>query len=422
MTKFYSFLSNGITSALELNGSIEWLTFPRFDSPAVFCKILDKEKGGSFEVKPLDEVLLIQRNYMGNSLVLKTVFITRVGKLELIDFLPIGLTALIRIYNSDIPFRVIINPVFNYGLINSSIEEVENGIIYRNPLSKEALELLIKGRYSRENHYGLIFQPGRGYLYLLYSRDIKYGLFSAKGIVYSKPEEALNRAISYWESRVNKARKVREFKDIYERSLLVLLGLIYSPSGGLIASPTTSLPEVIGSQRNWDYRYVWVRDASYSAEALIKAGLVVYARNILSFLLSVIDPSSKSFDHPLYAVDGSPPPAEESLNWLSGFMNSYPVRIGNAAYLQIQMDIEGAFMNALSEYYFMTEDKEYLDDNWFAIESIADWVKSSWREKSTDIWEERDTLEHFVHTKVMSWVALDRASKIAYSLGYKREG
>ncbi|MEM0374303.1 MAG: glycoside hydrolase family 15 protein, partial [Sulfolobales archaeon] len=190
---------------------------------------------------------------------------------------------------------------------------------------------------------------------------------------------------------------------------------------GIIAAPTTSLPEIIGSSRNWDYRYVWIRDASHAAEALIKAGLIIEGRNILSFLTSVMEPSSKSFDHPLYSVDGTPPPAEEILDWLKGHKDSFPVRIGNAAYMQLQMDVEGFYLHSLYTYYQATKDKVYLEDNWWAIESIANWVKKNWKMKSTDLWEQRGIEKHFTFTKVMNWVALDRASRLALELGYKKE-
>ncbi|BFH74116.1 alpha,alpha-trehalase TreH2 [Sulfurisphaera javensis] len=419
----YAFLSNGITSALETEGSIEWFPVPRFDSQSIFTRILDAEKGGYFSIKPID-FEKIQEEYIGYSLVLKTTF--KKGNLTstIIDFLPLSLPAIIRLYDTEIPLDVNIIPVFNYGLINSGTEIVKDGIIFRNPLSKEGVELLIYGNYEIISPYKILIKPGKGYLYLLYSKDLRYGLFSQKGFVYSRPYEAFSKLITFNEKELNKARKLNKidkFKNIYYRSLSVILGLLYRPSGGIIASPTTSLPEIIGMERNWDYRYVWIRDASYATEALVKAELITEARRSLDFLISVIDPSSKSFDHPFYTIDGTPPPAEENLDWLSGFKNSKPVRVGNAAYLQIQMDVEGAFMHTLYEYYKETQDDDYVDRNYWAIEAIATWVKSSWRDPSTDIWEERGVTRHYVHTKVMSWVALDRAAKLAEALGYRKD-
>jgi len=417
--RYYVLLSNGHTAALELNGSIDWFPCPRFDSPSVFSKILDKEKGGYFEIKPLEDFELYC-SYIGNTTAVKNVYLTNKGKINLIDFLPLGLPAIMRIFDSEIPFLVTIKPIFETGLINPAIETRDKGIIFRNPRGKEGLELYIEGDFLIENSSEIFINKGKGYLFLLYTRDLRYGLFSNKSFVYPDPYEALQYFLNFWEDKLADVKKVDEkFKDIYQRSLVTLLSLIYRPSGGIIASPTTSLPEITGDNRNWDYRYVWIRDASYAAEALFKAGLIVDGRRILDFLFSVIDPSSKPFDHPLYPVDGTEPIAEEELEWLSGYKNSRPVRIGNAAYLQIQMDIEGSFMNALYEYYTQTEDEIYLKRNWWAVEAIVDWVKKSWYKKSTSLWEERGLNEHFVHTKVMNWVAMDRASKMAMKLKYK---
>ncbi|WP_221286663.1 alpha,alpha-trehalase TreH2 [Stygiolobus caldivivus] len=415
----YAFLSNGLTSALESTGSIDWFPVPRFDSPSVFTKVLDSEKGGYFSLTPLGEGYKVQQEYIGYTLAVKTSFKVGQAEAKVIDFLPLSLPAVIRLYESEVELEAIIRPVFNYGLINAGTEIIEDkGITYKNPLSKEGLELLIYGNYEVLSPYEVRIKPGRGYLYLLYSKDLRYGLFSQKGFVYSRPYDAFSKLIGYVEKELSKARKVNTLREMYYRSLSAILGMYYKPSGGIVASPTSSIPEIVGEGRNWDYRFVWVRDSSYAIEALVKAGLTNYARRTLDFLISVLDPSSKSFDHPFYTIDGTPPPAEETLDWLNGFLNSKPVRIGNAAYLQIQMDVEGAFMNSLYTYYQETGDDDYIDRNFWAIESIASWVKSSWKDPSTDIWEERGITRHYTHTKVMSWVSMDRASKLASALGY----
>jgi GH15 family glucan-1,4-alpha-glucosidase len=419
MIDFYAFLSNGLTAALENEGSIDWFPCPRFDSPSIFSKILDKN-GGSFTIKPIVEYLY-KKEYIGYSLILKSEFKVKDGKkLQLIDFLPLSLPAIIRIYDSEIPFYTEVNPMFEYSLIKPGVQFLESGIIFTNPRSKEGVEVLLNGSYTFEDNK-IIFSPGKGFLYLLYSKDLRYGLFSKKGFVYSRPYEALDKALRYWDAQISKAKKIQISQKEYYRSLTVILGLTYNPSGGVIASPTTSLPEIVGKERNWDYRYVWVRDASYSSEALIRAGLYIRGRDILSFLTSMIDPSSKSFDHPFYSIDGTAPPAEEELTWLEGYRHSKPVRIGNGAYMQVQSDIEGAYMHALYTYYKETNDEGFIKDVWWAVEAIANWIKNSWKDKSTDIWEQRGIYEHFVHTKVMDWVAMDRASKLAELLGFEND-
>lgn len=283
MIRYYEFLSNGITSALIKNGSVEWLPLPKFDSSSIFTRILDEERGGYFSIRPADEKYdIIHEDYVENTLILRTVFKSEKGKAEILDFLPLSLSGIIRIYESEIDLKVDIKPFFEYGLVTPAIIKARRGLIFRNPKSKEGIEILIGGEYVPLDNTEFTLKKGKGYIYLLYSKDLRYGLFSNKGFVYSEPYEALNKAIKYWKGRLENAKKVNIYRDAYYRSLLVLLGLIYEPSGGIIAAPTTSLPEIIGGSRNWDYRYVWIRDASYSAEALIKAGLLVKARDIIS--------------------------------------------------------------------------------------------------------------------------------------------
>jgi GH15 family glucan-1,4-alpha-glucosidase len=415
----YIFLSNGLTSALENNYSIEWFPVPRFDSQSVFNKILDNEKGGCFAVYPTS-FSSVKSEYIDYSLVSTTKFFNN-GELiaKIIDFLPLSVPAIIRIYESKVPLNIEIGPLFNYGLITPSTNLRYNGIVYKNPLSKEGLELMIEGKFEVLTPFKLRISSGNGFLYLLYSRDLKYGLFSSKTLEYPEPYDALYKILNYYRFKINMSKKIKYFNEAYLRSLSVILGLIYRPSGGIISSPTTSIPEIIGRDRNWDYRYVWVRDASYAIEALTKANLLSEARKALDFLIGIADPSTKTFDHPYYLIDGTPPLAEEEIEWLEGFKNSKPVRIGNAAYLQMQSDIEGAFLNSFYEYVKTTNDKKYLEENFWIVEAIAEWTKNAWYKESTDIWEERNITRHYVHTKVMCWVSLDRASKIAKILGLK---
>lgn len=270
------------------------------------------------------------------------------------------------------PFIADIRPVFGYGLVNPKIKLIDGGIIFRNPKSEEGLELMIRGRYKNLPEEGRIkLGKGEGYLLLLYSKDLKYGLSKNMGPSRLCPYEALRGALRYWNTEVKTAKRVNYFIEGYSRSIAVLLGMIYLQSGGIIAAPTTSLPEIIGEGRNWDYRYVWIRDASYAAEALADAGLFSKARRILDFLIGIAESSSRPFNHPLSSVDGTQPIAEKSLDWLRGHKNSRPVRIGNQAYMQDQMDSEGDFINALYCYYKNSRDKGYLKENWPTVESIT---------------------------------------------------
>ena len=412
----YAFLSNSMTSALELFGDICWFPSPRFDSPSLFSKILDENTGGHFSFS-LDGKYDVSTSYVNNSLVVKNNFSSKSGKLQTIDFLPIGLPSIIRIFSSDSPFTVEITPTFNYGMINPNYEDADGGISFKNPASRESLDVAINGNYSMLEDGKFRFKPGKGSIFALYTKDYRQGLFSKKGYIYPKPEAALDYSLRYWESQMSIAKTIKHFKEAYYRSIAVVLGLIYAPSGGIIAASTTSIPPIYGEKHNWDYRYVWIRDASYAAEALAKAGFMSKARRIIEFMISVIDPSPKSFDHPLFEIDGTAPPSEEELGWLSGNHGSKPVRIGNAAYLQIQKDTEGVFVDALYTYFILSNDTSIIRENIWAIDAIAKSCSESWKNKSTSMWEERGTPQHFVHTKLMDWVAIDRISKLKRALG-----
>ncbi|MDE1822786.1 MAG: glycoside hydrolase family 15 protein [Candidatus Micrarchaeota archaeon] len=411
-----AFLSNGFTSALELDGSIDWFPCPRFDSPSIFSAILDRTKGGFFSIRPEADYKLASQ-YIGNNMMLRNVFETEKGRLEVTDFLPLGVCAIIRIFKSEVPFIAEVRPVFQYGMTNSGIETSEKGITFKNGSSKEGLELSIKGDYSIIDDGLFRINAGEGYMFALYSKDLKYGLFSRSGSVYPDPYETFEATQKYWDEQLSSARPVGKFRDAYYRSLAVVLGLMYMPSGGMIAAPSASLPEIVGKSRNWDYRYVWVRDAAYAAETLSNVMMLSKARRALSFLISVIDPSLKSFDHPFYSIDGTAPQPEETLHWLRGHRGSRPVRIGNEAFTHMQNDVEGAFMSGMHAYIEKSGDLLYAKENWWAVEAIAKWTTESWRLKSISLWEERDVTEHYVHTKVMEWVALDRAVKIGRRIG-----
>ncbi len=412
-----AFLSNGLTAAMELEGSIDWFPCPRFDSPSIFSRILDKEKGGYFSLRPAGRYRL-NSSYVKDTLVLRNVFTTTGGVLETKDFMPLSLSGIMRVYRSSVPFVLDIKPMFKYGLAAPEPRERESGIIFKNKESMEALEVVIRGRYSLISGHRIRMERGSGSVFALYSKDIRYGLFSNAGFVYPEPGEALSNTVNYWRTQLSLAQKVPVHMGAYSRSIAVVLGMIYAPSGAIIAAPTTSLPEITGKGRNWDYRYLWIRDASYAAEALACAGYLSKARRIIDFMLSVLDPASKSFDHPLYSIDGTPPSPERTLYWLAGSRGSGPVRTGNSAYMQVQMDIEGEFMNALYAYLKLSNDLSYAIESWWAVEAITKWVGKAWRLKSTSLWEEHEERRHYVHTNVMQWVAVDRARLIAMMIGY----
>ncbi len=415
----WAFLSNGITSAIESQGSIVWFPCPRFDAPSIFSEILDEKKGGSFSVKPESDYRL-KTEYLEDTLTVKNTFSTAKGKLEIRDTLPIGICGIIRAYDSKVPFIADINPIFGYGRNIPKIKSNGNKILFMSPSSREGVELRIRGRCKLIGQGRVRIQPGKGTVSLFYSNGSRRGAMGKKKMLQD-PSELIARTNGYWREQIKFAKKTKKYKAAYERSILTVLGLIYWHSGAIIAAPSTSLPEMVGQGRNWDYRYCWIRDTSYAVEALASIAYFAKARMALDFMLSLIDMQQGSFAHPLYAIDGGLVPHEETLDWLAGHLDSRPVRVGNAASVQVQLDVEGALMHALHVYITLSHDKSYAMEKWHAIRSLADWTMRSLGRKSRDIWEKRSPPRHFVHTKVMQWVALDRAFRIADTLGYYRK-
>ncbi len=390
------FISNGITSALINDGSIVWLSFPRFDSPSVFAKLLDEE-GGEFSIFPHEECKVSYNYVLPN--VMSTTFKCEKGRAEVIDLMPIGERSIVRKVVTEIPLRVKVKPVFNYGLYKAVVEKEADGTRFMNPLSRECLAL-IPGLEE-------VKPPGVTF-YLTYSSATEYGPFRKKQLG-REVEKTIRITEDYWKRKISVKY---ERMSPAEVSLMVLLGSIYSPTGASVAAPTTSLPEVEGGTRNWDYRFAWVRDSSMVSEALLSYGYIVESRRIINFLLGSMNFSSKPFLHPLYTVDGGDPPPETDIGWLSGFKGSKPVRVGNGAASQVQLDIEGFFIEAVYQYFRKTGDKEFLRENWSKLEYIHSWVSRNWKLKDAGMWEDRGAPQHYTHSKVMMWVVLDRIGKM----------
>ncbi|AWR96732.1 glycoside hydrolase family 15 protein [Acidianus sulfidivorans JP7] len=409
------YISNQRTSALIDGTSIVWFPVPKFDSHSIFNKLLDDD-GGEFNIIPNSEIVKINQ-YYDSPMVLTTEVQTRDGKLKITDVIPLGETVIIRKVESEVPFTVFLKPQFNYALYRPIIDEKTNRFI--NSKGRDCVAFLYQynSDAKRIGPFSWQFTSGNGYLVANYSSDSKHGIMSKiKNGLEINFEKPFEKTINFWKSFDFDDAKI--FPELYKSSVFLLLSSIYSPSGASIAAPTTSLPEVEGGSRNWDYRFAWVRDSSLTAEALLDAGYVVEARRIINFLLSLVNFSTKPFYYPLYTIEGTIPPPERELKWLSGYKNSKPVRIGNAASTQIQLDIEGFFLSALYKYIEKTNDLVMLRDVYDKVEHIADWEAENWKLKDSGIWEDRGDPQHYTHSKIMMWVALDRAGKLAQKLGF----
>ncbi|QKR01124.1 glycoside hydrolase family 15 protein [Metallosphaera tengchongensis] len=410
-------LNNEFTGALIHGTEIVWLPFPRYDSSPVFAKLLDEERGGSF---------LVEGEVESQSYLVPNVVETKLkGGGEVVDLLLRGEHALVRKIRAPNPLKMKVNVTFNYGRDKAKVQRLAKGIYkFSNPENSEFLELHILFPEMDEETWTV---SGEGYVFLGHFSDDRFGIYG-KDVKFDL-SRGFERTIYYWRSQLKRGKsrgKVaklelsglsgEELLNAYDTSVGVLLGLLYNPTGAIVAAPTTSLPEIEGGSRNWDYRFAWVRDSAIVADALISAGYLTEARRILDFFSRMVSFTTKPFLYPLYAVDGSVPPKEVEIPWLSGYLNSRPVRVGNAAAAQLQLDLEGFFMDALHKYFVATGDTNYVRGHLDVIEYIADWVSENWKLEDVGIWEERGVRAHYTHSKVMMWVALDRAGKIMKSL------
>lgn len=417
----YGVIGNCRTAALISDkGNIEWLCLPDFDSPSVFAALLDKDKGGCFGFMVSDDYRTSQ-TYIPHTNILSTHFISDEDEFVVLDFmpyyrarnnehyLPAELYRYIRRIKGDPRFRVKYNPAPDYA----------RGRVIHN-ITSEYIE-----SYSTSN------DTDRQYLYSsLPLRDIEDG----KEIILEKDEfmllsynekvihvdierEKLEycRTLVYWLNWSNRTKKYTLYNDVIERSMLTLKLMSYY-NGAVLAALTTSLPETIGEVRNWDYRFCWLRDASMSIETLFKMGHPGAAKRFMHFIKSTFTAQHQTFQI-MYGIHGERKLTEVVLEHLSGYKDSKPVRIGNDAYHQRQNDSFGYLMDLIYQYYrLMPGALDEIEDMWELVKNIMTTVTEEWRNPDKGIWELRGKDHHFVSSKVMCWVALDRGAEIAYML------
>ncbi|MDD3358990.1 MAG: glycoside hydrolase family 15 protein [Parabacteroides sp.] len=415
----YGAVGNCRTAALISNkGSIDWLCFPDFDSPSVFGKILDNEKGGSLGFIVGNNYNISQK-YLEHTNILSTLFESNEGAFEVFDFMPrykmldtdyylsSELYRLIRLRHGTPRFRINYSPALNYAV-------GETG-------HKSGPEYV--KTYSKENERDTIY---------LYSSIPYNDIFNQKDVILQKDEFVLvsynqklipidlnrvnlefQRTRLYWMNWSNRSKKYTAYNELIERSILVLKLMSYHRSGAVLAALTTSLPESIGEVRNWDYRFCWLRDASMSIETLIKVGHSGAAQRFINFITGILYSKYDKFQI-MYGIRGERVLTEVELSHLSGYRNSRPVRVGNDAHTQMQNDSFGYLMDVIYQYYlYFPGTLDEIEDMFEVVKNIASTVMDDWSKPDKGIWEIRGEEKHFVLSKVMCWVALDRANKIA---------
>ncbi|WP_300702833.1 glycoside hydrolase family 15 protein [Bacteroides sp.] len=415
----YGVIGNCRTAALvSQTGNIEWLCFPDFDSPSVFASLLDKEKGGEFGFEVSDNYHITQ-SYVPHTNILSTLFSSEEGEFVVLDFmpcypngtgeyLPAEIYRYIRWIKGKPRFKVNYHPAPNYArgkvIFNITPKYIET---YGSVDNKDRQYLYSSLSLSDISEKKEVVLEKDEFMLLSYNEKVIEVDIEREKIEYC-------RTLVFWLNWTNRSKKYLQYNDVIERSLLVLKLMSYY-NGAVLAALTTSLPELVGDVRNWDYRFCWLRDASMSIETLFQIGYADAARRFMKFIQTTF--VSKHEYQIMYGIHGEHKLTEIILEHLSGYKNSQPVRIGNDAYHQKQNDSYGYLMDLIYQYYqLMPGSLDEIEDMWEMVKNILLTVMEDWTKPDKGIWEIRGEKQHFVSSKVMCWVALDRGAKIARML------
>ena len=419
----YGIIGNLRTAALVgNNGSIDWFCFPHFDSPSVFAAILDDKKGGHFRISPATDDLSIKQLYWPDTNVLITRFFSGDGVGEIIDYMPIGerrsdkgyhgLVRRVRVVRGSMKFHMECRPAFNYARDEHETYLVGGGAKFFSKNLSMALAadmaLTLDGRavcaeFSLNESQSASFE-----LHSLKttSLDEKIGLSD------EETDELFHDTVRYWRAWIGRCDYKGRWREMVNRSALALKLMTFEPTGAIVAAPTTSLPESLHGPRNWDYRYTWIRDSAFTLYALLRIGFTDEAKAFMNFLDARCHEMAPDGSlQVMYGIDGRHILNEETLDHLDGYRGSRPVRVGNGAYDQKQLDIYGELMDSV--YLYNKYAQPISHDLWFYLRRLTNWVCDHWRDKDEAIWEVRGGPRDFVYSKLMCWVAVDRALRLA---------
>jgi GH15 family glucan-1,4-alpha-glucosidase len=421
------------TAALiSTDGSIDWYCCPRFDSPSVFAALLDDERGGHFRVRPADAEYTTRQMYFPDTAVLITRFITDAGVGEVVDLMPPTsdeatdrhrIVRMIKCVRGEMSFEVDIAPRFDYGRQPHTLELTPHGAVFATGALSLTVHPVREEDDERVSHVRIDDDDLRVTLGLTAGQVRGVVLESAadgppREIRVAEFQQLFDETVAFWRSWIGKASYSGRWREEVLRSAITLKLMTYAPSGGLVAAATTALPEQVGGERNWDYRYTWVRDASFSVYALLGLGYVEEALRFGIWLRDRAEQRAGGEGGPLnimYRVDGSANLKEESLDNLSGYRGSRPVRIGNGAADQLQLDIYGEALDSI--YFLDRRGVEIGHRGWTAIHELLDWLAAHWDQPEEGIWETRGGRQNFTYGRLMCWVAFDRGIRMAATHG-----
>jgi GH15 family glucan-1,4-alpha-glucosidase len=405
---------------VALDGTIDFFCTPRFDSPSVFASLLDAERGGLFRIAPVLSQPRHHQRYLPDSNVLLTRFASGEGLAELSDFMTPGPEAVrrhqvfrrIKAISGELRYRMECRPRFGYGTCSHRVEVQDRGVVFV-PEKKELAALRLRASIPLSMHGGdavaeFALAPGESAYFALEAAEPACGDLSREEVT-----DAFKRTVNYWRHWIGQCTYVGRWREVVNRSALVLKLLTSQTEGSMIAAGTFGLPGGPSGERNWDYRYTWIRDTAFAMAALMRLGFWDEAEAFFHWIdarCNALDGSSAPLQ-PLYRVDGSRELSELSLDHFAGYEGSRPVRVGNAAVDQLQLDLYGELLQALD-----FGDRFHTPihhDLWTELRAIVSWVGEHWNQPDDGIWETRAGRLHFLHSRALCWVALDRGLQIA---------
>jgi GH15 family glucan-1,4-alpha-glucosidase len=415
----YALIGDCHTAALVgRDGSIDWLCLPRFDSGACFAALLGTPDHGRWKIAPGGEVTAVRRQYRDDTLVLDTEFETADGTVAVIDFMPArdrdpNLVRLVEGRRGRVRMRGELILRFDYGSTVPWVHRTDCGI--SATAGPDTVNVTTPVPMRGENFTTVAeFEVGAGERVPF---SLSYHPSHRPGTMITDSAFALQDTEAWWREWTTRCTYTGPYRDAVVRSLIALKALTYEPTGGIVAAPTTSLPERVGGVRNWDYRFCWLRDATLSLLALINCGYTDEAGAWRSWLIRAVagDPGTTQI---MYGLGGERRLTEWEVPWLPGYEGSKPVRVGNAAHGQLQLDVYGEVFDALFQ--ARQAGLAPLEDGWRVSRKLLEWLATNWEQPDEGIWEVRGPRQHFVHSKVMAWVAFDRGVKAVERYG--REG
>ncbi|MET0418259.1 MAG: glycoside hydrolase family 15 protein [Actinoplanes sp.] len=419
---------------VSTDGCVDWFCAPRFDSPSIFGALLDTEKGGHFRVRPTAGAFTSKQLYLPDTAVLITRFLTEAGVGEIVDFMPVAdqavatgnrrLVRLVRCVRGSMTFEIDIAPRFGYGRERSETRASEDGAVFEGDQTTMTIsvvrepgdERLARSTVDAQGDVHAEFALTAGQL-----RGVVLETGSAgppRAVRVAEAQRLLDETVAFWTGWLRQSTYRGRWRETLNRSAITLKLMTYAPTGALVAAPTAGLPEQIGGERNWDYRFTWVRDASFSVYSLLGMGFTGEAAALGKWLSDRVDEHADKNGGPLkimYRVDGSSDLSEDILPDWAGYRGSAPVRIGNGAAGQLQLDIYG---EALDSLYFA--DRHGLvagHRGWLRLCELLDWVADNWDQPEEGIWETRGGRQDFTYGRLMCWVALDRGVRMAAERG-----